>query len=189
MRLMTKGGALFSIDVQNDKELKALFKRAGDKAKDLRVPLKRASILMLRSIDKNFRAEGRPRKWAKLAPMTIAMRRKKGKGAKILQDTGGLKGSFDYKVVSKQQAKIGTMYKFAKIHQKGKTVRIPARDIYPVKAKALHFMIGGKDIFVKHVHQKARSVKIPARPFLLFQEDDRRNIVKIFSEYLGEAIK
>lgn len=189
MRLMAEGGALISIDIKGDKEIQALIKRAGSKAKNLKKPLKQACVLMIGSIDKNFRAEGRPKKWAKLAPMTIAMRRKKGKGAKILQDKGGLKGSFAYKVTSNQQAYVGTKAKFAGLHQHGGTIRIPARDIYPVKASVLHFVIGGRDVFAKYVHQKARSVTIPARPFLLFQDEDRRNIVSIFRGYLGEIIR
>jgi len=182
-------GALISYEIKNDEKVKALLKKAGNKAKDLRIPLKRCGILMLRSIDKNFRAEGRPKRWAPLSPMTIAMRRKEGKGAKILQDTGHGKGSIVYKVVSNQKAQIGTNLGYMKIHQEGGSIKIPARDIYPVKAKALHFVIGGEDIFVKHVHQKARIVKIPQRKFLLFQEEDKKNIVKVFTEYLEEITR
>lgn len=184
-------GALISIDIQNDKEIKALLKRAGKKANDLKVPLKRACILMLRSIDKNFRVEGRPKKWKKLSPMTIAMRRKEGKGAKILQNTGMGKGSMAYRITSKQKAEVGTPIKYMKIHQTGGTIRIPARTIRPKKASVLHWIdpSTGKDMFAMRVHQKARSVKIPRRRFLLFQDEDNRNIVKIFSEYLGEIIR
>lgn len=189
MRLMTKGGALISIDIKGDKEIQALIKRAGNKAKNLKKPLKQACVLMIGSISKNFRAEGRPKKWAKLAPMTIAMRKKEGKGAKILQDKGGLKGSFSYKIKSNQEAYVGTAYKYAGLHQHGGTIRIPARDIYPVKASVLHFVIGGRDIFTKHVHQKARSVTIPSRKFLLFQDEDRVHIRSIFRDYLGEITK
>jgi phage gpG-like protein len=40
-----------------------------------------------------------------------------------------------------------------------------------------------------HVHQKARTAKIPQRKFLLFQEDDKKNIVNIFTEYLEEITR
>ena len=184
-------GAFISYDVKGDEKVKALLKKAGNKAKDLRVPLKRCGILMLRSIDKNFRVEGRPKRWAPLSPMTIAMRRKKGKGAKILQDTGLGKGSIDYKVVSNQKVQIGTNRDYMKIHQTGGSIKIPARDIYPVKAKVLHWVDPntGEDIFAMHVHQKERMAKIPQRKFLLFQEEDKKNIVKIFTEYLEEITR
>jgi len=184
-------GALISYEVKNDEKVKALLKKAGNKAKDLRIPLKRCGILMLRSIDKNFRAEGRPKRWAPLSPMTIAMRRKKGRGAKILQDTGHGKGSIVYKVVSKQKVQIGTNLDYMRIHQEGGSIKIPARDIYPVKARALHWVDPGtgEDVFAMHVHQDERTAKIPQRKFLLFQEDDKKNIVKIFTEYLEEITR
>jgi len=183
-------GALISYEIKNDEKVKALLKKAGDKAKDLRVPLKQCGILMLSSIDKNFRAEGRPKRWAPLSPMTIAMRRKKGRGAKILQDTGHGKGSIIYKVVSNQKVQIGTNLGYMKIHQEGGSIKIPPRTIRPVKAKALHWISSaGEDVFAMVVHQKARTAKIPQRKFLLFQEDDKKNIVKIFTEYLEEVVR
>jgi phage gpG-like protein len=182
-------GALITYEIQNDEKVRLLLKQAGDKAKNLRVPLKQAGILMLGSIDKNFREEGRPTKWAPLSPMIISMRRKEGKGAKILQNTGMAKGSIVYNVISDQEVQIGTPLEYMKIHQTGGSINLPARDIYPVNAKALHWVSDGKDVFAMHVHQKARTVKIPKRQFLLFQEDDKLNIVKIFTEYLEEIIK
>jgi len=184
-------GALISYEIKNDEKVKALLKKAGNKAKDLRVPLKRCGILMLRSIDKNFRAEGRPKRWTPLSPMTIAMRRKKGRGAKILQDTGHGKGSIVYKVVSNQKVQIGTPLDYMRKHQEGGSIKIPARDIYPVKARVLHWVDPdtGEDVFAMHVHQKARTAKIPQRKFLLFQEEDKTNIVKIFTEYLEEITR
>ena len=184
-------GALISYEIKDDEKVRALLKQAGEKAKDLRIPLKRAGILMLGSIDKNFREEGRPKRWAPLSPMTIAMRRKEGKGAKILQDTGIGRGSIVYEVVSDQKVQIGTRLDYMRKHQEGATINIPARDIYPVKAKALHWVDPGtgEDIFAMHVHQKARTAKLPQRMFLLFQEEDKVNIVKIFTEYLEEIIR
>jgi phage gpG-like protein len=182
-------GALITYEIQNDEKVRLLLKQAGDKAKNLRIPLKRAGILMLGSIDKNFRAEGRPTKWAPLSEMTLARRRKEGRGAKILQDTGLGKGSIVYEVVSDQEVQIGTPLEYMKIHQEGGTINLPPRDIYPVNAKALHWISDGKDVFAMHVHQEARTVKIPKRQFLLFQEEDKTNIVKIFTEYLEEVIK
>ena len=182
-------GALISYEIKDDDKVKALLKRAGNKAKDLRIPLKQCGILMLSSIDKNFRTEGRPKRWAPLSPMTIAMRRKKGKGAKILQDTGHGKGSIVYKVVSNQKVQIGTGLDYMRIHQEGGSIKIPARTIRPVKAKALHWVSDGKDVFAMVVHQKARTAKIPQRKFLLFQREDEKDIVRIFTEYLEEIIK
>jgi len=158
---MTNGGVLIEYNISGDEKVKALLKKAGDKAKDLRIPLKRAGILMLGSIDKNFRAEGRPDKWTPLSDMTLSMRRKNGKGAKILQDTGHGKGSIVYKPISNTKAQVGTDVKYMGIHQTGGTVKMFGKG----------------------------TVKIPKRKFLLFQDEDNKNIVKIFTEYLGELIK
>jgi len=184
-------GALINYQIVDDKKVVALLKRAGEKAKNLRIPLKRCGILMLGSIDKNFKAEGRPKRWAPLSPMTIAMRRKKGRGAKILQDTGMGKGSIVYEVVSNQKVQIGTRRDYMRIHQEGGSIKIPARDIYPIKARALHWVdpSTGEDVFAMHVHQKERMAKIPQRKFLLYQEDDKTNIVRIFNDYLEEIIR
>jgi phage gpG-like protein len=188
---MTNGGDLISYNIENDEKVRELLKKAGDKAKDLKVPLKRCGILMLGSIDKNFRAEGRPTKWVKLSPMTIAMRRKEGKGAKILQDTGRGKGSIAYNVTSNQEVQIGTNLDYMKIHQTGGSIKIPARTIVPKKARVLHWVDPGtgEDVFAMYAHQKARMAKIPQRRFLLIQEEDKANIVKIFTEYLEEVTK
>jgi len=184
-------GALINYQIVDDKKVVALLKKAGEKAKNLRVPLKQCGILMLRSIDKNFKAEGRPKRWAPLSPMTIAMRRKKGRGAKILQDTGMGKGSIVYEVVSDQKVQIGTRLDYMRIHQEGGSIKVPARDIYPVKAKALHWVDPktGEDVFSMHVHQDERTAKIPQRKFLLYQEEDKVNIIRIFNDYLEEIIK
>jgi len=184
-------GALITYEIQNDEKVRLLLKEAGDKAKNLRIPLKRCGILMLGSIDKNFRAEGRPTKWAPLSEMTLARRRKEGRGAKILQDTGLGRGSIVYDVVSDQEVQIGTPLDYMKIHQMGGSINLPARTIVPNKARVLHWVDPetGKDIFSMWAHQKARTIKIPKRQFLLFQEEDKTNIVKIFTEYLEEIIK
>lgn len=184
-------GTLISYQISGDEKVKALLKKAGEKAKDLRIPLKRAGILMLSSIDKNFRSEGRPIKWVPLSPMTIAMRRKEGKGAKILQNTGMGKGSIVYKVVSNQEVQIGTPLDYMRKHQEGADIKIPARTIVPTKARVLHWIDSktGEDVFSMWAHQKERTAKIPQRKFLLFQEEDKLGIVRIFTDYLEEIIK
>jgi len=101
------------------------------------------------------------------------------------------KESIVYKIVSNQKVQIGTNRDYMRIHQEGGSIKIPARDIYPVKARALHWVDPdtGEDVFAMHVHQKERMAKIPQRKFLLFQEEDKTNIVRIFNDYLEEIIR
>ena len=57
---------------------------------------------------------------------------------------------------------VGTNIKYGRAWELGFTV--PAMTIRPVKAKALHFMIGGKDVFAMSANIPGRTVA--ARPFL-----------------------
>lgn len=59
-------------------------------------------------------------------------------------------------------AQVGTNVKYARIHEYGGWVRLPA--IFPVKKKALHFFIGSKEIFAKFV--RAHAIRIPERSYL-----------------------
>ncbi len=52
--------------------------------------------------------------------------------------------------------------KYGAIHEFGGTIHIP--EITPVKAKALHFVMGGKDVFAKRV--RAHDVTMPERSFM-----------------------
>ena len=152
--------------------------------------LNEIGILMKASVDKNFEEQGRPEKWQKLSPMTIAMRRNKDKSSiKILQDTGRLRQSIAHKVTEDgTEVAVGTNVKYAPIHQFGGVSNIPARTIIPKKASALRFVINGKVVYAKRVNQKARTAVIPQRKFLLFQEEDLENIRSVFLEDLENSV-
>jgi phage gpG-like protein len=139
-----------------------LFKRVREIAKnaaDADKPLKAAGVYMLGSIQRNFRAEGRPKKWQKLAPSTLAGRRQgKGEGgAKILTNMGILKNSPDLKLLDNGVA-VGTN---------------------AVQARRLHH---GYDPEGKTGRGHA---KTPARPFVMFQDpEDFDAIEKIFTRHV-----
>lgn len=119
-------------------------------------PLKAAGTYMLGSIEKNFKASGRPNRWAALSSGTIAGRRNKKKSSiKILIDTGRLKNSHSMKTVSEG-------------------VQIGTNVIY---APRQHFGYSGGS--------GRGHAKTPARPFLMFQEEDIREIGEIFSRHVG----
>lgn len=110
---------------------------------------------MLGSIEKTFRAQGRPKKWQPLSAKTLARRRRgRGKGgAQILIDKGLLKNAHSYRLTS-DASEIGTN---------------------KVQAPRQHFGYpGGKG--------RGRS-KTPARPWLMFQTEDVREIAEIFSRH------
>lgn len=156
------------VEFKNRDGIKKLLKIIEKDLEDMTVPLKRSGVYMLGSIDRNFRAQGRPTSWAALSPMTIAMRRS-GKGTKsmrILQDTGRLKQSITTDTAMRMKDKytlgIGTSVPYARIHQ-----------------------YGGK----QKLFNTGKMVTIPKRPFLLFQEKDKDAVNKIFNDYVSSIIK
>ncbi len=146
--------------VTNKNKILSNFSKLESKMDNLSVPLKQAGLFMIGSIDKNFRSQGRPKKWINLKPATIRQRRGGGFAAKILQDTGRLKQSIAMSTVSKSVVKVGTSVQYGKVHQLGS------------------------------VSSTRRGVRvIPQRKFLLFQESDKIAIDKIFAKHISNQIK
>lgn len=119
-------------------------------------PLKAGAVYMLGSIERNFKASGRPKKWQKLAESTVRQRRKgKGKGGiKPLVDTAQLKNSMSTRI-RRTSAEVGTNM---------------------VQAKRQHFGYPGGS---GRGHSKT-----PARPYMMFQDEDIDAVGKIFSKHV-----
>lgn len=148
--------------VRGIEEVLNRFAKLAAAASDLELPLKASGVYMLGSIEKNFQAQGRPKKWQGLAASTLA-RRKTGDGqggAQILIDDGLLKGSVtsEYKTTSSTMS-IGTN---------------------KVQAARMHF---GYPQGTGRGHSAT-----PARPYLMFQKEDADAIHKIFNRYFERAI-
>lgn len=92
--------------------------------------------------------------------------------------TGNLRASIHSEFQDTGDQIIGRVYsdgtvKYGAIHEYGGIINIP--DIYPVKAQALHFFAGGKEIFAKHV--KAHQVNMPERSFMRSALADQRDAI------------
>lgn len=135
---------MLSITTKGTDELTRNFRQMEKKVKNHKVLYKRIGIKLVKWIDDNFKAEGIEEKWAGLKPRTIARRRKGS--SKILQDTGGLRASYDYKVGSRS-VKIGSGKDYAKHHEFG-TKYIPKRPMLPSKPLALTIAIDVTQKFV-----------------------------------------
>lgn len=161
---------MIEFTIQPRSRIKKFFDRVIKRLDNPDTPLKKASLVMLRSIDRNFREEGRPVKWATLSPLTKALRRGSFGGThKILQDTGRLKASISAKIF-KDYAKVGTNLEYARLMQKGGM------------SKAQTVKRGKRTYNIK-------SHKVPARPFILFQREDIEDINKLFVRHVEKAIK
>ena len=139
-------------------------------------PMRAIGALVLGSVEKNFREQGRPQKWPGLASGGATGARKRdakgrfiggsrrkgrgrgGRGRKILIDTARLKNSIGFRLVATPGIQWGTKVVYARRHHFG----------YP----------GGKG--------RGR-LKTPARPFLMFQKEDFPEIEKIFKRHIGKS--
>lgn len=97
-----------------------------------------AILVLDRWVQKNFANEGRLHKndfgpWKKLSKETLALRRKGS--SKILQDTGRLKNSFEFKATA-SEAVLFTRVNYAKKHEEGDGITPPQRKIMPTFKQA-----------------------------------------------------
>lgn len=74
---------------------------------------------------------------------------------------------------------------YARIQEYGGTINIP--EIVPKRAKALHFVIGGRSVFAKRV--RAHSVNIPERSFMRVSlREKQADIVAGLDRAIGQAV-
>lgn len=140
--------------------LERLLRRIQQLATDTRHverPLKAIGVYMVGSVQRNFQAQGRPTKWQSLATSTLRRRRKgKGRGsARILIDTGAMKNAVTFRV-----------------HTDGVEI-----GLNKVQAARQHFGYPGG--------QGRGHSPTPARPFLLFQEEDKRECIDILRSHIA----
>ena len=97
--------------------------------------LKAFGVTVLGWIGDTFRAQGRPG-WTPLRPRTLAARRQ-GKGAgsgRILQNTGKLRSSFDYRLTGDRRVTVFSSDPVAIFHEFG------TKGPYIIRAKPGHFL-------------------------------------------------
>lgn len=146
-------------EIQGLSRLIGRVRRLAADVRDTERPLKAAGEVLRRSVEQNFRAQGRPTRWPGLAASTISRRRRgrgRGRGGpQILVDTARLKNSIGYRVVT-EGVEVGTNVRYGRRQHFG----------YP----------GGVG--------RGRS-KTPARPFLVVQDEDIETIAGIFRRHVG----
>lgn len=124
------------------------LKRAIARSKNLERPLKLIGLQMLKSTDKTFKAEGRP-KWTGLAELTKRQRRRGPRATRrimILQNTGQLKRSITYQIKKPSIIQWGPsrIAPYGIFHQKG-TRKMPQRKflgMYPEDKQRIKQIIG-----------------------------------------------
>lgn len=119
-------------------ELQVILSRKQKAMTSFRVVHKKASILLDKWVQRNFRREGKDLGADKWPPFKAGGRIKKGildTGAKLLQDTGRLRGSFR-PFHSERDAGIGSALPYSKPHELG-LGHLPMRRMLP-KEKDIH---------------------------------------------------
>ena len=151
------------ITARNVEEAARQLRETEAKARDLRPVLMRFGVHMIRSIEKNFQAGGRPTPWP---PSMRAIR----KGGKTLIDTARLKNSIVAQVIGDRTLRVGTNVAYAAAHQFGfsGTVTVPEhiRMVRQAFGRRLPQPVAAR------VRQHSRRLRLPARPFVLVQDED-----------------
>ena len=97
---------------------------------------KKAVVLYFQWVQRNWNAAGglhenSSLKWDELADSTIVRRRKKGKGAEILKDTGNLRRDWDL-LSNRSRGIVRSQHFYSVFHEEGgKNNRPPQRKIFP----------------------------------------------------------
>lgn len=131
---------------------------------------------------------------AKVTSLTLRLeahvKQDKLSGQVLHARTGALRRAVASRVQEVNEKITGTVYvsndvKYARIHEFGG--RTSAHEIVPVKAKALAFMMGGKQVFFKRVQHPGS--RMPERSYLRSSLDDMRDqIVSEIGNTLREAL-
>jgi len=137
------------------------LKRAISRASNPEPHLKLIGLQMLKSTDKTFKAEGRP-KWADLADSTKARRRRGPRATRkimILQDTGQLKRSMTYEIKKPSIVRWGPsrIAPYGIFHQLG-TRKMPQRkfiDMYPEDKQRIKQIVGQEVKYIMGIRYMA----------------------------------
>jgi len=147
-----------SVTVRADDLVRAL--RCAERAAvDMRPAWMQVGEHMLRSIDKNFNAEGRPDRWKR--PLAASTLKRKKPGKKILGASGRLRRSITRATAVRARGDgvvVGTNVVYAAIHQ-----------------------FGGQA-------GRGRKVTLPARPYLMVHDEDLGAIVDIVNDHVMGAL-
>jgi phage gpG-like protein len=185
--------------------------KMGVDIRSFREPLRRAiKEVMIPSFKKNFQQGGRPDPWEPLADATLQIRQRlHGRsGGAILIRTGNLMRNMGYTTmwnISSESASIQQLPDrvwYGAIHQGGfGTMKSRTAAVVKAAAKqgkrlspgdAARAVNASIDAQIRRAMQTGTKVKtapmIPARPFVLIQDEDEDNIVRVFEDWMDERL-
>src|SRR3990167_2801249 len=174
---------IVSVSVKGDKDIQRAVNALRNIGKQLAVIHRLMALEAEKWIKKNCQAEGKmavSSGWRKLSPNTIAARRKEGKGAKILQDTGAMRGSINSKA-NERDARAGFGDKKAIWHHSGTR----PYEIRPKRKRLLRFMTSGGQVSARVVHHPG----LAARPLIPTKDQIGPLVVKRLDLYVADLLR
>ena len=142
---------------------------------DLRPVLRAFGVHMVRSVQKNFEAGGRPTPWIPSGRVTAGSgpnpRRRRKRTLKTLVDTAQLKNSITYRVVGDTTLLIGTNVKYGAVHQFGFQGGVQVREHTRRVTQVFGRRLG--EAVIARVRAHTAEMRMPARPYLVIQDEDR----------------
>jgi phage virion morphogenesis protein len=156
----------------------ARFADLASKLDNLQRPLAEVGAYLEFKAKNRFRLEQAPdgKKWAPLAPSTLANKKRLGKSTRILSSDGGLAASIAFRVVGNAVI-VKPSAEYAAFQQFGTS----PYTIRPRKKPNLKFFTGDGWRSSKQVNHPG----IPARQFMGFEPSDPDKIREIIGSYLG----
>ena len=145
-----------------------LTERAG---RDPRPLLKGLGEVLVAGVDERFQKEEAPdgTPWAKLSEPYRNWKMLKGRIQKILQSTGIMRGTINYRVIGSDNLAVGSPMEYAAIHQFGK----PGRAIIRPHGKKTPIPGTGT----------------PARPFLGISSNDKSGIDRALKSWIRKILE
>jgi phage virion morphogenesis protein len=134
--------------------------------------MKLIGVHMLRSVQLNFEAGGRPVAWL---PSQRVLR----EGGQTLRDTGQLAGSITMRADA-TSVRIGTNKIYARIHQFGGDIQ-QARRLRVRQQRGSRF---APRRALRITQRTGTVIHMPARPFLVVQPEDRTIILGLLRDYV-----
>lgn len=177
--------------------LQAMHQRADDPTP----ALKAIGDLMMRSVELNFRAEGRPTRWQEVTKATRKLKGLRGK-SKILTWSGNLARSITAAVKGRKVVLgVPEGIKYARIHQKGGVIDREGRsgsvrlrtDARGNLLRQGQGRLGNLAVFARGDHKRAverafthgaYQIPMPARPYLLFQPGEAQTYAQVVEAYI-----
>ena len=178
------------------------LKDLSNRGTDLRPLMKTVSALMLTSVLENFRDQGRPR-WVDLAESTKKQRAKEGHWPGNILDihAGGLKSSIQAES-DNNSAVVGSNKVYAAIQHFGGTIPIKARHgVLRLRTDSKGRLLrqnadnnlaviasGRHKRFIEVEYKSGKyAITIPARPFLVLDDNCKKEILEAVKNHLSGA--